>query len=90
MDVVDTFIFKDGTTVFVGPIDTTLKFIGPCDCDVVSNGESKLSFRIDGEMIPSPSKAVDRPPHRAVSTREPIDLHALGLGRGGFKIRSKT
>ena len=88
MDVKDTFIFTDGTTVFTGPIETQIKFIGPCDCEVVQANEVRLSVRIDGEMVPSTPGG--KPPYRAISTRQPIDLDTIGVGRTGFTIRSKV
>ena len=86
MQVHDTFLFKDGTTVFTGPVDTELKFIGPCDCEILSDGEIKTGIRIDGEMLPSPSK--QRHGHRAISTRDTVDLSSIG--RKGFTVRSKN
>lgn len=86
MEVRDTFVFANGTTVFTGPMETQAKFVGPCECELVKNGDVQVSFGIDGEMFPCPSK----PPYRAISTREPINLAAIGVDRGGFSIRSKT
>lgn len=90
MEVRDTFVFANGTTVFMGPMETQAKFVGPCECELVNNGEVQVSFGIDGEMFPCPSAPEERPPYRAISTRESIDLAAIGVDRGGFSIRSKT
>jgi len=88
MEVKDTFFFKDGTITFTGPVQTEENFIGPCDCEIVEGGEVKASIWIDGEMIPS-TPLDKRPSERAISTRAPIDLFAIGVGRSGFKIRPK-
>jgi hypothetical protein len=87
MEVVDVFSFENGTVVFTGPIETSAKFIGPCKCEIVQDGEVKASLRIDGEMIPS-TPLEKRTAHRAISTREAVDLDAIGVGRTGFTIRS--
>lgn len=89
MKVQETFFFDDGTVVFAGPVESELKFIRACDCEIVKNGEVKASLRIEGEMRPN-RRSLARSTDRAVSTREPVDLNGLGLGKGGFLIRSKT
>jgi len=89
MEVRETFFFKDGTTVFTGPVQTEMKFIGPCDCEIVLGGEVRATVRIDGEMIPS-TPLDKRLSERVISTMAPIDLSAIGIGRGGFRIRSKV
>jgi hypothetical protein len=89
MDVKDTFFFADGTTAFIGPIDTEAKFVGACECELVKDHEVKASFWIDGEMIPRPGESDERPPYRSISTREALDLVAKGLGRSNCTIRSK-
>jgi hypothetical protein len=86
MAVKDTFKLEDGTTAFMGVIETKSDFIGPCDCEIVLEGQVKASIRIDGEMIVKRKKT----PHRAISTKQSIDLAAIGLQREGFLIRSKV
>ena len=86
MTVVDTFHLQDGRTIFVGPIETEAKVIRPCDCEVLVGDEVKASLRIDGEEIPMEKKA----PYRAISTSQRLDLASYGIGRSGFKIRSKA
>jgi hypothetical protein len=85
MTVKDTFHFENGRTVFLGLIETEAKAIPPCDCEIVIGNEVKAALRIDGEEIPKGKKS----PDRAISTSQPIDLASFGVGRGGFKIRSK-
>lgn len=91
MTVEDTFFFKDGTVVFAGPIvfNGPERIIPECDCEIVQNDEVKASLRIQGEMRPlrKPGAVSSA---RALSTREAVDLVALGLGRGGFLLRSKS
>lgn len=91
MAVEDTFFFNDGTVVFVGPIvfNGPEKFVRECDCEIVQNDEVKASLRIDGEMRPLRRPGVVSS-GRALSTREAVDLATLGLGRGGFLLRSKS
>jgi len=91
MEVEDTFFFKDGTTVFAGPIvfNGPEKLIRECDCEIVQNNKVKASLRIEGEMQPKRRPGVISSA-RALSTRESVDLAALGLGRGGFLLRSKN
>ena len=89
MDVEETFFFQDGTIVFAGPIQSEVEFIRACDCEIVQNGKVKASLRIDGEMLPMRKRNASAPSNRAVSTRERLDLAALGLGTNGFQIRSK-
>lgn len=89
MRVEDTFFFDDGTIVFAGPIESDVNFIRACDCEIVKNGEVKTLVRIEGEMRPNRRSGVPST-DRAVSTREMVDLAALGLGKSGFLIRSKS
>ena len=89
MEVQETFFFDDGTVVFAGPVESELEFIRACDCEIVKNGEIKASLRIEGEMRPN-RKSAAHSTDRAVSTRGPVDLDGLGLGKRGFLIRSKT
>ncbi len=86
MAVKDTFHFRDGTTAFMGTIDSESDFIRPCDCEIVLGGEVKASVRIDGEMIAERKKV----PYRAISTKQQIDLADIGIQRSGFIIRSKA
>ncbi len=86
MKVVDTFHFEDGRTVFVGPIETEANLIRPCDCEVLVADEVQTSLRIDGEDILKDKKTLNR----AISTSQRINLTSYGIGRGGFKIRSKA
>lgn len=86
MTVEDTFHLEDGRTVFVGPVETEAKAIPPCDCEIVVGSEIKTSLRIEGEEIPKGNKT----PDRSVSTSERINLASYGIGRAGFKIRSKA
>ena len=86
MTVNDTFHFENGRAVFVGLIETDAKVIPPCDCEIVVGNEIKAVFWIDGEEIPKRRQVADR----AISTSQPIDLASRGLGRSGFKIRSKS
>jgi hypothetical protein len=88
MEVKDVFAFEDGTVVFTGPIETHANFIGACKCEIVQDGEVKASLQIDGEMIPS-TPLEKRTSHRAISTREVINLDAIGVARTGFTIRSE-
>ncbi len=86
MKVVDTFHLEDGRTIFVGPIETEMKDIPPCECEILVGNEIKSSLRIDGEEIPKGKQVSDR----AISTSQRIDLASCGVGRGEFTIRSKT
>jgi hypothetical protein len=88
MEVIDTFFFKDGTTVFIGPIQSEPKFIGPCVCEIIHANEIKASLQIDGQRRPLMPLG-EKPPHRAISTRQAIDFAAIGIARSGFTIRSK-
>jgi hypothetical protein len=88
MEVKDSFFFKDGSTVFVGPIRTEAKFIGPCECEILQTNEVRASLNIDGEMVPCASEKKSM--HRSISTRQRIDLDAIGVGRTGFVIHSKA
>jgi hypothetical protein len=85
MSVKDTFHFADGTTAFVGQVEPNVKFIRPCDCEILVDGEVKGSVRIDGEMIACRTTV----PERAISTSERVDFAAIGISRSGFTIRSK-
>jgi hypothetical protein len=85
MEVKDTFHFADGTTVFVGPIRSESKFIRPCDCEIVLDSEIKASIHIDGEMVATRKKT----PYRSISTKQPIDLDAIGVEKKEFIVRSK-
>jgi hypothetical protein len=86
MAVTDTFRLGDGTTVFVGTIHSGLDLIRPCDCEIIFDSEIKGTIRIDGKMILERKQT----PCRSISTRQPIDLSAIGLESGGFTIRSKS
>ncbi len=87
MLVNDTFPLSDGTTIFAGQVETDADLIPPCECEVVQDNRVLTSFRIQGEVIASkkPNYITDR----VISTSAPVDLSALGLGRGGFVIRPK-
>jgi hypothetical protein len=86
MTVVDTFHLEDGRTVFVGPVETGAKAIPPCDCELLVDDEVMMSLRIDGEEIPKGRKTSDR----SISTSQQLNLASYGIGRSGFKIRSKA
>jgi len=86
MKVRDTFHFKNGVTAFIGPLDTEVEFIPPCDCEIVVGDEVKASLRIDGEMILENQMESTR----AIATSQPLDLASRGIGRGGFEIRPKS
>jgi len=88
MLVQDTFLFEDGTTVFTGHVQSQINFIRACDCEIVRDGEIKATVHIDGEMRPNLRPGSD-PTIRAVSTKENLDLTSLGIGKGGFLLRSK-
>ena len=85
MTVTDTFHLEDGRTIFLGPIETEMKVVPPCDCEILVGNEIKVSLRIDGEEIPKGKHVSDR----AISTNQQIDLASSGAGRGGFTIWSK-
>jgi translation elongation factor EF-Tu-like GTPase len=88
MSVEDIFQLADGKTAFTGKIDRPeLALIGPCDCEIVLNNKVKASIRIDGEMI---LEKTEKNACRAISTSQPIDPARIGVGRGGFTIRSKA
>ncbi|MGB2591527.1 MAG: hypothetical protein WBG02_02320 [Candidatus Acidiferrum sp.] len=88
MTVEDTFFFQDGRVVFAGRIE----FCGPekvireCDCEIVLNNQIKAPLRIEGEMRPKRWPGVVSST-RALSTRDPINLEAVGLERSGFTLR---
>jgi len=84
MMVKDTFYMK-GLTVFSGPISPEVGFIRSCDCEVVVNDKVIAYVHIDSEMLPRPND----PARRSISTSESNHLAPLGLGAGGFIIRSK-
>jgi hypothetical protein len=86
MEVKDTFHFADGTTVFVGPVRSESKFIRTCDCEIILDNEIKASVRIDGEMVATRKQTS----YRSISTKQPIDLGAIGVKKEGFIIRSKA
>jgi hypothetical protein len=86
MAVKDTFKLEDGTTAFVGVIESESDFIGPCDCEFILDSQVKASIRIEGEMMVKRKKTS----YRAISTKQSIDLAAIGLQREGFIIRSKA
>ena len=85
MMVRDTFHLGNGRTVFVGPLEKHLKYIPPCDCEIVVNDEVRGTVRIDGEDFLK-DKGI---PDRAISTSQRVDLTRWGIGTGGFTIRSK-
>jgi hypothetical protein len=88
MAVRDTSHLTGGLTAFVGPIqfDSAPTMILPCDCEIVLDGKVKALVRIDGVMIATRKKTLDR----SISTSQPIDLRAIGVEKGGFIIRSKV
>ena len=88
MHVQDTFLFEDGTIVFTGQMQSEIKFIRECDCEIVLDGEIKAIVHIDGEMRPNLRPGSD-PTIRAVSTKERLNLANLGVGTGGFLLRCK-
>jgi len=88
MTVQDTFFLEDGTTILAGYVQSEMKFIRACECEIVGNGEVKMTLQIDGEMRPNRRPGSDAT-IRAVSTRERLDLAGVGLGTGGFLLRSK-
>jgi len=89
MEVQDTFFLSWGTT-FVGMVKSDNNFfIPPCDCEIVQSGEVKASFRIHPENRGTPMDRSEPSLLRSISTSEPIDLASLGLGKGGFIVRSR-
>ncbi len=90
MEVQDTFSLSGGIVAFVGTVDSDSNFlIPPCECEIVQSGEVKASFRIHPENKVSRRDKSKPILLRSISTSEPINLAALGLGKGGFIIRSK-
>ena len=90
MEVQDTFFLSGRILAFVGTVDSDSNFlIPPCDCEIVHSGEIKASFRIHPETRISRGDKSQPILLRSISTSEPINLAALGLGRSGFIIRSK-
>jgi len=86
MTVQDTFRLSNGTTAFVGQVESSGNLIPPCACKIFVGEELKALLWIDGEMILEKKTST----HRAISTSQVIDLTALGLSSGGFSIRSKS
>ena len=74
-----TFSFGDGRTVFVGAVDDSVPFVGPCTCDLVRDRQSLLTLTIEGEMLPRPRLSA---PTRAVSTTEPVPAEILAAPHG--------
>lgn len=92
MNVKDTFRLGDHMLAFIGPVQSESNFIGACDCEIVVGNEVKGSIRIDGEMIPKREQTArgEATSYRSISTSQEVELEALGIGRSGFIIRSKT
>lgn len=78
MIVKDFFKFKDGRTVFVGPIKGSEKFISPCKCDLWVQGVKYETINIEGEMIPEGKRYKE---YRVVSTKDGIDLEDVRMNK---------
>jgi hypothetical protein len=90
MEVRDTFFLGGGTVAFAGTVDSDSNLlIPPCECEIVQSGEVKASFKIHPENRVSRRNKRQPILLRSISTSEPINLAAVGLGRTGFIARSK-
>ncbi len=72
MRIADIFRFADGRTVFIGPIDSESKFVGPCLCELVVDGVHRSTIRLEGEMVPSGQHPEG---FRSVCTQQPVVLN---------------
>jgi hypothetical protein len=83
MQVKDTFRLGDHMTAFIGPVESELKFIRACDCEIIVDNEVKGAIRIDGEMILTRRQPVvgETALYRSISSSEPIDLDGIGVGK---------
>jgi len=84
MLVTEDFTLADKTTVFVGQITSAGENIGPCECELVFDGDVVTSFPIDGEMILKNKT----PGARAVSTLHPVSESALDYQSGKLVLRA--
>lgn len=71
LDVIEVFRFSDGRTVFVGPVHGDLKYIPPCDAELVVNGNVVGTVHLEGEMMPNGQQPVG---YRSVATSDVVDL----------------
>lgn len=86
MTVKDTFHLEDGRTAFVGLLETKANNIPACECEILIGNEVRACIWIDGEDFVKGNQTENR----AISTKQRIDLASHGIGRSGFKIRSKV
>jgi hypothetical protein len=71
MTIKDIFRFRDGTTVFVGPINGPSCFVSSCECQLYVDGTLRQDIYIEGEMIPDRPHAAG---YRALSTKDSVEM----------------
>ena len=69
--VIDKFHFRDGRTVFVGPVMGRIKAIPAGYCDLLVCDQKKVTIWIHGEEIVEKRKNIS---YRAVSTNDQISI----------------
>lgn len=69
----DIFRFEDGSTVFLGTVDTEYPRLVPADADVQLEGKTVAHIRLTEEPMPGPKSKG----HRVVVTRDNIDIGRL-------------
>ncbi len=75
MLVKDIFFFRDGRTVFAGPIEEGEKaIVEPGPGTILIDGETFKTVHVEGELIPSRPSTQKRHEVRAVSTRDSTGL----------------
>ncbi len=75
MQIEDIFFFRDGRTVFAGPIDEGGKAIlDPGPATILVDDQELATIHLEGEVIPSRSIVQQPPEVRAVSTRDATGL----------------
>jgi hypothetical protein len=84
LEVAEVFHFKDGKTVFVGPVPCGAKYIPPSQAEVVVNGRVVAAVRLEGEMIPNGRHPKN---YRSVSTTDSVPLESASPQEAEVRLR---
>lgn len=83
MLISEVFTLADNTTVFVGSVTGPEGDIGPCPCELVSDGQVVATFPTDGEMILKNKASSER----AISTTHLVSGSTFDFRSGKLVLR---
>lgn len=71
MRIRQTFCFRDGRTVLVGPVEGQEIPLRSCACELLVNGQVRQIIMVEGEMMPEPRHELG---YRSVASRDKLSI----------------